>query len=53
MFTLFTPTQFGRSISYNSASQSDLSTYLAAYRRNRAKIRNQSAIAAAPAARAA
>jgi hypothetical protein len=53
MFTLFTPSHFGRSVSCNIASQSDLATYLAAYRRNRAKTRNQSAIAAAPVARAA
>jgi hypothetical protein len=41
MFTLFTSAQFGRGLVHSTASQSDLATYLTAYRRNRAKIRSQ------------
>jgi hypothetical protein len=47
MFALFTSAQFGRGLSSNAASQSDLATYLAAYRRNRAKIRSQTPLAIA------
>jgi hypothetical protein len=50
MFTLFTSSQFGRGLSSNSSETSNLSTYLAAYRRNRAKRASQSPLNLARAA---
>jgi hypothetical protein len=47
MFTLFTSAQFGRGLVNSTARQSELATYLAAYRRNRAKIRSQAPLAIA------
>ncbi len=53
MFTLFTGSEFGRGFALNGSQKSDLSSYLAAYRRNRAKLSRQLPSNVTPLARAA
>lgn len=53
MFTLFTGSEFGRGFVAAGSQKSNLSSYLEAYRRNRAKLNRQSVAAATPLAHAA
>jgi hypothetical protein len=53
MFTLFTPSQFGRGLTSTSTETSHLATYLAAYRRQRAREAKASVSYTVPVARAA
>jgi hypothetical protein len=53
MFALFTGSEFGRGFAQAGSQKSNLSSYLDAYRRNRAKLNRQVPVSTTPLVRAA
>jgi hypothetical protein len=53
MFAMFTGSEFGRGFALASSEKSNLSSYLDAYRRNRAKLIRQVPVSTTPLIRAA